>query len=303
MKIKAKILADSIGPARVRLTTWELTYPRFIHAEIMTYGMFARNAASSRAIPVKKMMSRIWNNPVMPVHWGMNQPGMSARKELSGWRKSLAMKVWVMGSVFALLTVWLLNKLGVHKQIANRVSEPWMYITTVVTADQFALSNMFHQRDHDDAQPEFRDLARHMWAEYNLSKPKELKVGEWHLPFVTEGDRQAVALSYPGDLYEETLKKLSVGRCARVSYLNHNGHRDLEGDEILHDKMRDAKPMHASPFEHIAKALTLPATQAKYHGWRPYRMDIANENLTELKEWVPSEYTKEIWDQLLDEDK
>ena len=308
MGIKVKILADSVGPAQVRLTTWELVYPRFIHSELLTYGMFARNAASSRAIPIKKMMKRIWDEPVMPVYWGANQAGMSARAELTGFKRWFASKVWVMGCYMALFTVWLLNKLNVHKQIANRVTEPWMHITTVVTADQYAIANMFHQRDHEDAQPEFRALARLMWVEYNMTTPKELKVDEWHLPFIKDQDRtDALQLAQAGTSasYDELkgkvveiLKKVSVGRCARVSYLNHDGVRDIRADIDLHDKMKNSKPGHWSPFEHVAKALTIPATQAKLHGWRPYRMDQQGEFLSELAVWDPRGYGQEILDSL-----
>lgn len=312
MGIKAKILADSIGPAGIRLTTWELTYPRFIHSELLTYA-FSRNAASSRAIPVRKMMERIRKDPVTPVYWGANQAGMQANTELKGFRRWLAPKIWIMGCYLALFTVWVLNKLNVHKQIANRVTEPWMYITTVVTADQYSFANMWHQRDHSDAQPEFRCLARKMWVEYNMATPKALKLNEWHLPFIDDEDRRAARTLILGqnahkgppsnkDVTEEevneVLKQVSVGRCARVSYLNHNGVRNIREDVALHNKMKNSKPGHWSPFEHIASALAIPATQAKLRGWRPYRMDFQNEFLCELPTWNPRGYGKEIAESL-----
>ena len=303
--IKAKILADSIGPAGVRLTTWELTYWRSIHAELMTYGMFSRNAASSRAIPAAKMRERIRKDPAGPVFWGANQKGMSAAEELTGWRLRAAKLGWLLGCRLMLLLSWFLGKLGLHKQITNRVTEPWMYITTVVTADQYAFANMFHQRDHKDAQPEFRALARLMWVEYNMATPKQLKVGEWHLPFIDDEDRAEALVFVQGSRIcgkllevDEVLKQVSVGRCARVSYLNHNGVRNIREDIDLHNKMKNSKPGHWSPFEHVAMALTIPATQAKLHGWRPYRMDQQDEFLSELPVWNPRGYGKEIMEQL-----
>ena len=45
------------------LWTFELTYPRYIHSEFMTHRVFSRNASSSRAIPVKRMIEQVRNNP------------------------------------------------------------------------------------------------------------------------------------------------------------------------------------------------------------------------------------------------
>lgn len=304
--ISARIVADSIGPANVRLTTWEWTYPRSIHAEIMTYCMFARNAASSRAIPASKMRERIRRDPAVPVYWGANQKGMQAAGELTGWRLWAAKRAWIAGCHLMLALSWFLGKLGLHKQNTNRVTEPWMYITTIVTADQFALANMWHQRDHEAAQPEFRRLARLAWAEYNLSTPRVLGPGEWHLPFI-KFDDEVEAIQMEKDeshgqpfkmTPDEILRAVSVGRVARSSYLNHNGVRDLVDDVALFNKLKDAKPGHWSPFEHVAQALTIPATQGKYHGWTPYRKTFANENLTELPEWKPEDYREEIRHQL-----
>ena len=305
MGISAKIIADSIGPAGVRLTTWELTYPRFIHAELMTYRMFSRNAASSRAIPVKKMMERIRKEPAMPVYWGANQAGMQARTELSPFKQRLAKAAWLLGCRFALFTVWLLLKLNVHKQIANRVTEPWMYITTIVTADEYAFANMWHQRDHADAQPEFRHLTRLMWVDFNCHQPKKLSFGQWHLPFIDKEDERDALLLIQRDGWPDDglgtlsiLKQVSTGRCARVSYLTHDGIRDIKEDIKLHDKLKNSNPGHWSPFEHVAQALSLPATQANFHGWTPYRMTFSNEFMTDLREWKPKEYATEIMESL-----
>jgi hypothetical protein len=92
--ISADIIADSISPLGIRITTMALAYPRFIHAEFMTHRTFSRGASSSRAIPVKRMLSEVWNHPATPIHWGANQAGMQARAELSGIRKSVAASLW-----------------------------------------------------------------------------------------------------------------------------------------------------------------------------------------------------------------
>lgn len=294
--IKVKVIADSIGPSGIRLTTIEATYPRMIHAELMTYRKFSRNAASSRAIPVKKQLKRIWENQAHPEHWGINKAGMQADAEATGFRLWLGKKLWKLAGVCALAFAWMLMKLQFHKQIVNRITEPWSHITVIITSDQIGYANMFAQRDHKDAQPEFRILARKIWAAYNCSRPTVLKIGDWHLPYIFIWDIAEVKRWFPDDEKQqiETLKKISVGRCARVSYLNHNGARHLNDDIALCVRLMSGKPGHWSPFEHVAMAIAVPANVGNVVGWRQWRKDFEEECISDLKPWVPEEYTKEV---------
>ncbi len=272
---RVKILADSVGPNGVRLTTWLLRYPRFVHAELMTHRLFSRNSASSRAIPTKKLMQQIRKEPAVPVWWGKNQSGMQAREELKGWRLALVKNVWLWARWGALFAAWLLTKLGFHKQIANRLLEPWMFIEVIMTATE--LDNWFRLRCHPDAQPEIGWVAREMQYQYSTTTPKELKAGDWHLPLV----------SYHERLMEGNISKVSAGRCARVSYLTHEGKRDMVEDVILADRL--AKSGHWSPFEHVARALpfdeivsldpsyvqrTSSTWSGNLRGWTQYRAMI-----------------------------
>lgn len=173
--IKTSILADSVNPSGVRLTTFLLTYPRFIHSEFMTHRVFSRNAASSRAIPVKKMIRAVLDTPAMPVRWGATQKGMQASKDLTGWRKAMCRWVWLRGRDLAVLVARTLLFLRLHKQIANRVLEPWSHITVLATASD--LQNFFALRAHKDAQPEFQVLAFSMLADYLTSTPPLVELG------------------------------------------------------------------------------------------------------------------------------
>jgi thymidylate synthase ThyX len=244
MTIEAKIIADSISEQGVRLTTFQLRYPRFIHAELMTHRVFSRNASSSRAIPVKKMIEDLRRDPAMPVYWGSNKAGMQAGNEITGVDRIAAEGIWMAAMEGAIFHAESLIERGLHKQIANRILEPWAHINVVVTATDY--QNFYTLRRHADAQPEIKALADAMWDAQENSIPKLLKHGEWHLPYITE---QEFSEGFEGDY--DIFKKVSVARCARVSYLTHDGRQTtVEEDIALFEKLVVAQPLHASPAEH-----------------------------------------------------
>lgn len=271
MSISARVICDSMSPDGRRLTTFVLTYPRFVHAEFMTHRVFSRNAASSRAIPSKKIRQAVIEDMAMPVFWGANQKGMQAEAELAGWRLAAVKKLWVLGGYLSLGLSWCLEKLGLHKQIANRVSEPWFNITVVCTATDFA--NFYHLRNHAKAQPEIQALARAMLEAQNLSIPRMLKFGEWHLPFVEASELRTLGI--------QKACQVSVARCARVSYMNHEGVRsDFLEDIVLFNRLTAEIPMHSSPAEHQATPIGADEQSGNFLGWGQHRKLLANENLT-----------------------
>ena len=240
MSFSAKVILDSINPHNgIRLITSELTYPRFIHAEFMTHRMFSRNAASSRAIPTKKMIKMVLDNPAMPVYWGENKKGMSADFETVF--AGSCEQIWLSARDYAVKHVEDLRRMKLHKQITNRIMEPWKWITVICSATQF--SNFFALRDHEDAQPEIAHLARLWKTVQDESTPVER---EWHIPYIQD-DEQNLDLALR--------RKLGTARCARVSYLTHDGVRSLDKDETLYERLlTGGSSGHWSPFEHVAKA-------------------------------------------------
>lgn len=259
---EVKIILDSVSKSGSRLTTFQLKYPRFIHSELMTHRDLSRNASSSRAIPVAKMIAQVWHNPAMPVHWGANQPGMKAREQLLGRRLAISKFLWKAAARNACIVAYLLSKTKLHKQVANRILEPWQHIHVIVSATN--LDNFFQLRCHKDAQPEFQHLATLMHDVYLFSTPAER---EWHLPYVTEDEHETSSI--------ETLIKFSVARCARVSYLTHdkkvpNHAKDIE----LHDDLVSSVPIHASPAEHQAWPTHDLGRYANFVGWVQYRKDV-----------------------------
>jgi len=279
MTISARIEADSISTNGVRLTTFVLKYHRFVHSELMTHRVFSRNASSSRAIPVKRMIKWVKEDPAIPVSWGKNQKGMQAGDELSSEDQAKAELIWLQARDDAIKHTDRLVELGVHKQIANRVLEPWHHISVIVSATQFA--NWFTLRWHKDAQPEIKVLAEKMADLYRNSDPKLLHPGEWHLPFIRDEEKDELNL-------EDQIKS-SVARSARVSYNNHDGSKpNIENDIKLHDMLVVARPLHASPAEHQATPLSDGEPNSKlsgnFHGWKQYRKTLSNE-CSEVLPW------------------
>ncbi len=276
-EISARILLDSITDDGSRLVTWEWTYPRSIHAEIMTHRALSRNLASSRAIPAAKLRRGVLESPVIPIHWGKNQPGMQATAEVDDVEAANAW--WLRGRDLMAAHHEEGENLGLHKQVVNRIIEPWMFAVGVVTMTDHA--NLFHLRKHKDAEPNFQRLAVLAWEAFHEHMPTYLAPGEWHLPFITDQDRDDVAdLADIGE-YTNMLKKVSTARCARVSYLTHLGTRDIAEDIGLHDRLAgvaaNGDPMHASPFEHPAMAVGGRKRIGNFEGWKQYRKFFDNE--------------------------
>jgi thymidylate synthase ThyX len=281
MGYSVKILLDSINSSGDRLTTFELTYPRFIHSEFMTHRMFSRNSASSRAIPIEKMIERVESDPVIPVYWGKNQKGMQAIEELEGDFRDASISRWLRARDQAIIDARALIHYGVHKQIVNRLLEPWMWITVICSATMY--ENFFKLRCHPDAQPEIQKLAYMMRDEYRTSTPNPMYDGECHLPLLPDlkelivgflGTNEAIPAT-SGRFPSCYLRKISVGRCARVSYLTHHGTRDPQADIELHDRLLSSG--HWSPFEHVAYAAP-GEISGNFHGWVQYRKQFEGES-------------------------
>jgi hypothetical protein len=233
----------------------------------MTHRMFARNAASSRAIPVQRMLDRVKEDPFIPIHWGKNQKGMQAETVLGVEDAAECEAKWILQRDSAIATVERLTDIGLHKQIANRLLEPWMWITVIATGNGTAYENFFKLRCHKDAEPHIQKIAYMLRAKYDAANAKYLDWGDYHLPLTGfDGDSTLVL---------NELIKCSVARCARVSYLTHDGKRDVGADIALHDRM--AHNGHWSPFEHVAQASLGGHGGNLGHGWNQYRKTFAGE--------------------------
>jgi thymidylate synthase ThyX len=297
--ITARILADSVSPEGVRMTTMEIEYPRFILAELNTHRMLSKNSASSRAIPVKSMHEHIRANTATPVYWGINQPGMKAKEELTGADKSWAGYLWAKARDMAIGYSQDMADLNIHKQITNRITEPWMIMKTVISGTEWA--NYFWLRDHTDAQPEIAVLAHKMHQAYDASVPQQLQPGEWHVPYVNSyRDSHTGVLHYTDSEYKyitaEQARVISASCCAQVSYRKNDD--SYEKALKIYTQLIESEPAHASPVEHQATPMYVfvdeydPASwqegvthvsrngdlwSGNLRGWIQHRKLIANE--------------------------
>lgn len=248
--IVAKIVADSISHSGNRVTTFELEYPRWILAELNTHRLFSRNSMSSRAIPVTKQIQQVLENPATPVFWGLNQSGMSAREEHQDIEA--CQKAWQMIAVESTKFADALRQQGLHKQIVNRLLEPFQRMKTVLTATEF--DNFFKLRLAPDAQPEIQELARCMKEAMDQNTPEVLKAGEWHTPYVehfrgSNGDAEVGYFVDNVGVTQEEAVAISTSCCAQVSYRNIDNSFDKAMD--IYEKLGlNTDHAHLSPAEH-----------------------------------------------------
>ncbi|MCX8008411.1 MAG: FAD-dependent thymidylate synthase [Patescibacteria group bacterium] len=240
--IYAKVLAHTRNRMSGReLITIECCYHRFILPEVNTYRMLSKNSASSRGIPISKRINAVRENLAYPVEWGKNQKGMVAREQIPVEETEKAKEIWKKASEAAIQYAEELNKLNIHKQIVNRLLEPFCWQTSVITGMRESFIHMIDQRIHPDAQPEFRELAIKIREAIMNSQPKEKVV---HLPYILPEEEE----------FSTSLRAIiSVARCARVSYTPFNAESpDIEEDVGLFGRLISADPPHLSPFEHVA---------------------------------------------------
>jgi thymidylate synthase ThyX len=301
MGYRAKILADSLSEQDIRLTSMEVTFPRYILPEFNTHRVFSRNSASSRAVPVEKRILQVIEEPVTPLEWGINKAGMQSVEVLKDKEALLAEESWLIARDQAVLgavalmggadkikdeatkehIIDLYDKYGarrpesingVHKQFVNRLLEPFMWHTVVVSSTEW--DNFYGLRLHPDAQPEIRRVAQLMKAAMMGTNPELLTSSEWHVPFVLDQEKDTHSIEF--------LSKIAVARCARVSYETHDtGKIDYDKDIALHDSLLASG--HMSPFEHIARPMTgqeitFNPWSGNFRGWHQYRKEIPNED-------------------------
>lgn len=282
MTISATVIEHSESTTSgARLVTVLARYPRYIHSELMTHRQFSRNASSSRAIPVAKLIENVETDLVYPSQWGANNPGMQSIEELTVEQMDEAKDYWDMARRNAVRVATKLAELGAHKQIVNRILEPFAHINTLITATEWG--NFFELRCHPDADPTMQAVGCAIHDAIDASTPKLLRAGEWHLPFITTEER--------AEFGPDMLRRASAARCARTSYLTHDFKPPaITGDIRLYNKLVGSRPIHASPTEHQATPDILhkdehglytqwksPHLHGNFFGWVQFRKLVEKE--------------------------
>jgi thymidylate synthase ThyX len=288
--ITAKVIADSESDEGIRMTTMEIEYPRFILSELNTHRMLSKNSASSRAIPVKTMHEHIRANTAQPISWGVNQPGMKASSVLDVEDTVAAMMTWEQARDSAIEYSQELAELNIHKQITNRVTEPYMLMKTVISGTEWA--NFFWLRDHADAQPEIQLLAHKMKCAMDASVPEYLMPNEWHLPYVRSERNRYGTLEYLDQSNEPmtlvNARVVSASCCAQVSYRKSDD--SLEKAWRVFKQLIESVPAHASPIEHQATPMaTEVMCRFEPETWQPGVTHVsANSDLWSgnLRGWI-----------------
>jgi thymidylate synthase ThyX len=300
--IQAKIIADSLNPQGDRLTTFIVTFPRIILAEVMTHRMFSRNSASSRAIPFEKMVKSVQENPFIPIAWQKQHKGMQGSEYWTTDIDKLELE-WLQARNKAVFQAQTLADAGVTKQLCNRLLEPFMWHTVIITSGKEGLENFFNLRNHEAAEIHIQELAKRMLEVYNESTPKQLQANQWHIPFSDNIDLEKLPLSpvdlTDGDMYKRNQDrwynpfkiKVSTARCARVSYTvvgEESKEPNYENDIKLHDKLLESG--HFSPFEHCAKAMS----NEEYQSYRKGKHEVTLMDNSENKYWFIEDESGEL---------
>ena len=271
--ISAKVLCDSLNSKNDRLTTLQVKFHRYILPEVLTHRVLSRNAQSSRAYPVKKLIQSVLDDPAIPVYWGENRPGMVAGKEIDVDVQSIVIpdkvsreQAWLESRDMAVKVALNYAEAGYHKQVVNRIIEPYTWTNMVISATNW--DNFFALRDHPDAQPEIRELAVKIKLAMEKSTPRLLQKHELHLPYITEEE------SYLPDYVK---RKVSVARCARVSYRLYETeiNSTVEKDVELYNRLK--AEAHLSPFEHVAWEAEDFDYTANFSGFTQLRSSIEEE--------------------------
>lgn len=262
--IKATVICDSVSSVNgKRITTLEIEFPRIILSEFNTHRALSRSSASSRAIPFDKMLKQLNGKPV---RFGAANPGMQDKgEEYSSYVNSHS-RLSSMGYSDTPQNVWRdakemmcffaenFYKAGYHKQVYNRLLEPFQMMKTVVTATNW--NNFFWLRLDEAADPTIQELARCMKQAMDESIPQELSPDEWHLPYVVVTRNNKWLQEFWEDNYDghilstDEAIKVSAARCAAVSFRNED--YGLEKCLQVYDRLVGGERKHSSALEHQA---------------------------------------------------
>lgn len=327
-KINAQIVAHSINQQGDELISVLVTFPRIILAEVNTHRMLSKNTSSSRAIPFNKMLETIQNDPFIPIAWQKEHKGMQGTEYWTTDIDKLELE-WLQARNKAVFQATTLHDSGVTKQLCNRLLEPFMWTTMLITGPKSGWDNFFNLRcpqydylgtffkskkdciretnaslsiedeltwlQHNKGQAEIHmmALAESIYDAVNESTPKILIPGEWHIPF-EDKIKQEFAL-IPVQFTIPDSVKISTAMAARTSYTTVGEEKRLDYKAMigLHDRLLAQDPPHSSPLEHCAQAMT------KEEYWSFFGTTAQNTKgngwCNNFKGFIPYRYMVDTW--------
>lgn len=276
--IHAKVIEDSINIDGIRATTLLITLPRIILPEMNTHRVFSRNVASSRAKSYQRSKQDMLDKPYYPIEWHKKHRAMNGKKVTSQWTIFLANFIYSCSLRTQVFWANQLDRLGLHKEHCNRLIEPYMHIDYLVTSTEW--KNFHNQRDHEDAHPAMQEVSKQIQKLMSYSEPILRGYKEWHLPFVTEEEREQYDIN--------TLLRLSSARCARTSYSRFV--KNFDEDLTLFTRLID-NPPHMSPFEHqltVSSSMGILNPSNIRDGWVQYRkfLEHTNADIEKTDTWL-----------------
>lgn len=273
MKISAKlVLYSQSETTQQKLATFVIIIPKFIQAQINSHRMLSRNSGSSRAIPSKIIRKRVIQNPFIPIEFSENKSGMRGGEKIKGIKLFIVEKIWLWSRYIPCFFHYLGEKLRVHKEIINRMIEPWMFTEVILTATEW--NNFLKLRIDNSSQPEIQYIAKEIKRLLDSEKPQILKIGEYHLPFISEEETVQFSI--------DQLKMISSARCARVSYKLYDGSSSNYSKDVeLCERLITAG--HWSPFEHVATPMESIMQSGNFIGWKQYRKEFLYEDGSDYK--------------------
>lgn len=285
-EMQVEVILASVGQRGAPIYTVRTRHPRPLHAEWNTHRVFSRLGRSSRAVPIEKMIEEVLTRPYVPWRLGKNQRGMQAGADFTPEEAAAFRDVYLEARDNAVASAQHLSCLGAHKQLANRLLEPFMWIDCLTTSVEWG--NFLALRDHDAAEPHFHDLAKLVRQAISEAPVQVLAPNAWHLPYNQPDDIQRVwaylrpkAIPAPGEI-TEYLKKLSAARCARISYAPFDGNASIKAELDRYDALMKNAPRHASPVENQATPdpdFTSPQLHGNLPGWIQFRKTITGESI------------------------
>lgn len=328
MAFRVQVVSDSISPSGSRLASILMSFPREILPEVLTHTILSKNTTSSRAIPFPTMLKQLLGDPAaglapdlyVPPHFGANQKGMQAKAEVSESDRIEAERIWRAAAMDAIRNAGELYKLGVHKQVVNRIIEPYTWTTQLLTGTQWA--NFFALRTDEDAHPAFQIVAKAAFVAMKRSVPKRLDYHEWHLPFIVKADRFTASAVLSGNhgsrirdesfdvirsvfnsgihanQVDQLLCVWSSARCARLTFRLFDGKPTTPADELATWAKLNGRLKHASPLGHQAAPLhpaleaQRPDLKSNLSGWLQFRKLVPNEC---VRNFDPSPETVASW--------